>query len=157
MTGPGKDVFPLADGTVYSKRKNFCPFSIPQLEDYASFLGEEKIERIKKAAERLKGMKLLEINATAQGGGVAEMLYSSIPFLNSLGIEAEWKIIRGDREYFELTKDLHNLLQGKKGTFTPEMKQTYLSNLEDSANTNLIDYTPDVVLIHDPQPMGLPY
>ena len=45
MTGPGKDAFPLADGTVYSKRKNFCPFSIPPLEAYASFLGEEKIER----------------------------------------------------------------------------------------------------------------
>jgi len=153
----GKDVFPLADGTVYSKRKNFCPFSIPPLEAYASFLGEEKIERLQKAAQPLKGLKLLEINATAQGGGVAEMLYSSIPFLNSLGIEDEWKIIRGNRKYFELTKNLHNLLQGMKGTFTPEMKQTYIRNLEDSANTNLINYTPDVVLIHDPQPMGLPY
>jgi len=155
MMEPGKGIFPLADGTVYSKRKNFCPFSTPPLEAYASILGEGKIDRLQRLAQLLRGLKLLEINATAQGGGVAEMLYSSIPFLNSLGIEAEWKIIHGNREYFELTKNLHNLLQGREGTFTPEMKQTYIRNLEDFANANLIDYNPGVVLIHDPQPMGL--
>ena len=156
MTEPGKGISSLlADGTVYSKRKNFCPFSTPPLEAYASILGEQKIERLQKVAQRLKGLKLLELNTSAEGGGVAEMLYSSIPFLNSLGIDAEWKIIRGNKEYFEVTKNLHNLLQGRKGAFTPEMKQTYLSTLEDPANTNLIDYTPDVVLVHDPQPMGL--
>ncbi len=119
MTDPSKDIFPLADGTVYSKRKNFCPFSTPPPEAYASIVGEEKIERLQEVAQRLKGLKLLEINSSALGGGVAEMLYSSIPFLNSLGIEDEWKIIRGNKEYFEITKSLHNLLQGRKGTFTP--------------------------------------
>ena len=155
MTETVKSIFPLADGTVYSQRKNFCPFSTPPLDAYVSILGEEKIERLQKVAQRLKGLKLLELNASAQGGGVAEMLFSSIPFLNSLGIEAEWKIIHGSKEYFECTKDLHNLLQGKKGTFTTECKRSYVDNLEESANANLIDYTPDVVLVHDPQPMGL--
>ena len=155
MTASVKGVFPLADGTVYSQRKNFRPFSTPPVEAYVSILGEEKIERLQKIAKRLKGLKLLELNSSAEGGGVAEMLYSSIPLLNSLGIEAEWKIIRGDREYFECTKSLHNLLQGRKGTFTSEMEQCYLNNLEECANANLIDYNPDVVLVHDPQPMGL--
>ena len=93
-----KDVLPLSDGTVYSRRKNFCPFSIPALDVYASVLGEEKLERAQRAAQRLKGLKMTELNATAQGGGVAEMLYSSIPFLNALGIEAEWKVIQGNRD-----------------------------------------------------------
>ncbi|MFC2013354.1 glycosyltransferase [Chloroflexota bacterium] len=147
--------FVLADGTVYSKRKNYCPFSTPPLQAYVSILGEERIERLQRAAEELKGLKLLELNASAQGGGVAELLYSAIPFLNILGIEAEWKVIGGSKEYFECTKSLHNLLQGMDGTFTPEMKETYLSNLEQCANDNLIDYDPDVVLVHDPQPLGL--
>jgi len=150
-----ENTFPLADGTIYSKRKNFCPFSTPALESYSPVLGEEKIDRLQRVAQRLRGLKLLQLNASAQGGGVAEMLYTAIPFLNSLGIEAEWKIIRGSKEYFECTKTLHNLLQDMEGSFTPEMEQVYCSTLEQCASTNLIDYTPDVVIVHDPQPLGL--
>jgi len=145
----------LADGTVYSKRKNFCPFSASPPEAYVPILGEERIERLQKIAQRLKGLKMLTLNATAQGGGVAEMLYSVVPFLNMLGIETEWKIIRGSKEYFECTKELHNLLQGKAGSFSPECRQNYLCTLEECANQNLIDYEPDVIDVHDPQPLGL--
>ena len=147
--------YPLPDGTVYSQRKNFTPFTTPPLEDYTSILGPRKMERLYEVASRLKGLKLLEINATAQGGGVAEMLFSAIPFLNTLGIEAEWKVISGNREYFECTKGIHNLLQGMPGSFTPEMEQIYVNNLAECANARLIDYHPDVVTVHDPQPLGL--
>ncbi len=153
--GKSKVISTLADGTVYSKRKDFCPFSTAPLAAYTPIVGEEKIERLLGVAQRLKGLKLLELSATAQGGGVAEMLYSSVPFLNTLGIEAEWKIINGKKRYFECTKMLHNLLQGMRGSFTPQMKQTYLSQLEKCASANLIDYTPDMVTVHDPQPLGL--
>jgi trehalose synthase len=146
---------PLADGTVYSKRKNLCPFSTPPLDLYASILSEEKMKRLQRIAEKLKGVKLLELNATAQGGGVAEMLHSSVPFLNALGIEAEWKVICGNKEYFEITKRLHNLLQGMKGPFTPEMEQIYFHTLEESNKASLVDNNPDVVVVHDPQPLGL--
>jgi len=145
----------LADGTVYSKRKNFCPFSTSPLEAYVPILGEERMERLQKIAQRVKGLKMLTLNATAQGGGVAEMLYSAIPFLNMLGVETEWKIICGTREYFEATKELHNLLQGKAGSFSQERRQTYLCTLEECARQNLIDYEPDVIDVHDPQPLGL--
>ena len=86
MTEPDKVISVLADGTVYSKRKDFCPFSTPLPEAYAPIVGEEKMKRLQWVAERLKGLKLLELNATAQGGGVAELLYSAIPFMNMLGI-----------------------------------------------------------------------
>jgi len=145
----------LPDGTVYSKRKDFRPFSTHPLEAYASIVGDEKIERIQDICQRLDGLKMLELNSTAQGGGVAEMLYSSVPFLNMLGIEAEWKIIKARSSYFECTKKLHNLLQGMNGIFTGEMKQTYVSQLQECTSDNIIDYSPDVVNVNDPQPMLL--
>ena len=146
---------PSPDGTVYSARKRHCPFSTPSLESYAAVVGEERIERLVRTAQPMKGLKLLDINATAQGGGVAEMLYSSVPFMNELGIEAEWKIIRGNKDYFEITKRLHNLMQGMKGTITPEMKETYRRTLDECASLDLRDNGADVVQVHDPQPLGL--
>ncbi|MGB6873264.1 MAG: glycosyltransferase [Dehalococcoidia bacterium] len=113
------------------------------------------MERLQKIAQRVKGLTMLTLSASAQGGGVAEMLYSAVPFLNMLGVETEWKIICGSREYFEATKELHNLLQGKAGSFSPERRQTYLCTLEECARQNLIDYEPDVIDVHDPQPLGL--
>lgn len=83
------------------------------------------------------------------------MLYSSVPFLNMIGIKSEWKIINGHKSYFECTKKLHNLLQGMKGSFTAEMRRTYVSQLQECANNNIIDYSPDVVIVNDPQPMLL--
>jgi trehalose synthase len=145
----------LADGTVYSKRKNFCPFSTSPPEAYVPIVGEDRVERLQNIAQRVKGLKMLTLNASAQGGGVAEMLYSAVPFLNMLDVETEWKIICGTREYFEATKELHNLLQGKAGSFSPERRQTYLCTLEECAKQNLIDYEPDVIDVHDPQPLGL--
>jgi len=153
-TGEQQVTFPLPDGVVYSKRRNFCPFSTPPLADYAPILGSERMERLQRAAARLQGIKLLELNATAQGGGVAEMLFSSVPFLNELGIAAEWKVIKGNDDFFECTKSLHNLLQGMEGNFTTEMEQSYCSTLEENVNVNLIDH-PDVVIVNDPQPLGL--
>lgn len=154
MTGLVKVTPPLANGVVYSKRENFCPFSTPPLEAYARILTEERMEKLLQVAERLQGLKLLELNATAQGGGVAEMLYSSVPFMNALGIETEWKVISGKKEFFEITKRLHNLLQGMKCTFTPEMEKLYCSTLAECANANLVDH-PDVVIANDPQTVGL--
>ncbi|MFC2073102.1 glycosyltransferase [Chloroflexota bacterium] len=113
------------------------------------------MEKLHSISQPLKGLKILELNSTAQGGGVAEMLYSSVPFLNMLGIEAEWKIINGHKEYFECTKKLHNLLQGMKGTFSSEMKQIYISHLLECVSNNIIDCSPDIVNINDPQPMLL--
>ncbi|MFC1893733.1 hypothetical protein ACFLYR_06900 [Chloroflexota bacterium] len=150
----GEMALPLPNGVVYSQREGFCPFSVPPLEKYAPILGKDKIERLLRAAEKLKGLKLLEINATAQGGGVAEMLFSLLPMMNGLGIAAEWKVIKGTEAFYECTKGLHNMLQGMSGSLTPEMEQAYCCNIDECAHSNLID-SPDVVNIHDPQPLGL--
>ena len=149
---------PLEDGTVYSRRKGVYSLSSHSLEDYARIVGEEEIEKLRVLAQELKGIKILEFNSTAAGGGVAEMLYASVPFLNGLGIEVEWKVIKGTRSYHEVTKNIHNLLQGKGGSFTAEMERIYSSTVKENADANIIDWDPDVVFVHDPQPLGLaPY
>jgi len=142
-------------GVIYSQRHNTCPFTAPPLKDYADIISEERIERVLRAAERLRGRRILELNATAQGGGVAEMLYSSVPFMNNIGVDTEWKVISGNDEFFECTKGLHNLLQGAKGSFTQNMERAYYSNIADCARSDMIDRDSDIVLVNDPQPLGL--
>ena len=154
MTDTAKTFAPLPNGVVYSKQENFTPFTTPPLEAYEEIIGSERMERLYQAAERVKGKRLLELNSTAQGGGVAEMLFSQLPFMNALGINAEWKIIHGNNQFFECTKKLHNMLQGQEGKFTGDMENAYCGTIEECANANLIDH-PDAVTIHDPQPLGL--
>jgi trehalose synthase len=146
---------PLAHGVIYSQRLNLCPFTVPSLKAYEPIIGSERIERVQRAAERLRGRRVLELNATAQGGGVAEMLYSSVPFQNNLGVETEWKVIRGNDEFFECTKGLHNLLQGMKGNFTQEMERSYYCTIAGCACSDVVDPGIDIIMVNDPQPLGL--
>jgi len=149
---------PLQDGTVYSRRKGLESLSVSPLQDYIPIVGEERMEVLEKLARKLKGIKILEINSTAVGGGVAEMLYSQVPFLNALGVEDEWKVMHGTKSFYKVTKTIHNLLQGKKGILTLEMIRTYYNTLKQNADLyskDLRDYKPAIVIVHDPQPLGL--
>jgi trehalose synthase len=155
---PVRGNYPLEDGIVYSSRKELYPFSVSALEDYIPLVGEEKIEKVQRLAQKLKGMKVLEVNSCARGGGVAEMLRSQVPFMNQLGIEDEWKVICGKESFFQVTKEIHNLLQGKKGTITPHMLRIYQRTLIEVAQFHSEEhnkYSPDVEIVHDPQPFGL--
>ena len=150
---------PLPDGTMYCQSKGVCPdgppFSVSPLEAYVPVVGEQKIERLLTAVKMVKDLKILELNSSPIGGGVAEMLLSCIPFLNQLGIDIEWKVIQGSPSFYEVTKCIHNLLQGRGGCFTSEMERIYFNTLEENGNDHMVDWDADVVLIHDPQPLGL--
>ena len=149
---------PLENGSVYSRRKGLQPFSVPSIEEYVPIVGEEKMEELQKLAAKLKGVKILEVNSTAVGGGVAEMLYSKVPFLNQLGVEDEWKVMSGRESFYRVTKSIHNLLQGKKGILTPRMMREYYRALKKNADIYAEDYknyNPDITIVHDPQPLGL--
>ena len=125
------------------------------LKEYAKIVGEDKIEALKELSEELQGIKMLELSSTRYGGGVAEMLNSSVPFLNMIGIKDDWNVIRGNKKFFEVTKSLHNLLQGKKDLLTEEMVNTYNSCIKENIEANIIDEDYDVVFVHDPQPLAL--
>jgi len=87
------------------------------IEDYAPIVGKGEIESIKELAEHVKGAKVLHINATKFGGGVAEILNRVVPLAISVGLKAEWKTIHGEKDFFLVTKKIHNALQGDESGF----------------------------------------
>ena len=78
------------------------------INDYKDIVGEEYIHQLFHLAEESKNKRVLMVNSTKTGGGVAEILYRLIPLINELGIECEWKVIEGDEDFFKITKSIHN-------------------------------------------------
>ena len=87
---------------------------VPQrrLDDYREAAGPDAVERLRKAAAPLTGAKVLHVNSTAFGGGVAELLFAQVPLMNDLGIETVWQVIEGAEDFFTVTKFAHNGLDG---------------------------------------------
>ena len=123
------------------------------LNTYIDIIGKEEIESIKKLALPLKGKKVVHINATSFGGGVAEILFTLVPLMKDVGIQAEWQVIKGSDDFFNVTKNIHNGLQGMDVPFTKEMKEMFLKN--NQLNEKLFEGEYDFVVIHDPQPVAI--
>lgn len=124
----------------------------PSLKEYRQIVGAEQFSAIEELAGRLSGIRMQEINSTRQGGGVAEILASYVPFLNALGLETTWSVMEAKPAFFDVTKTLHNFLQGREG-FSPSMIETYWE--AQRQNEGLIEGDADVITVHDPQPLGL--
>ena len=82
------------------------------LGDYRHLIGRALVEEIQELAEPLKGKRVLHVSATAMGGGVSEILYALVPLMRDAGLERDWHIVLGREEFFNVTKMLHNALQG---------------------------------------------
>ncbi len=124
------------------------------LEKYKEVVGEKKVIEIESIAEKISSQTVCHINSTSHGGGVSEILHRLVPLMRSVGIKAEWKVIKGSDKFFRITKTLHNGLQGMEISLTDEMKRTYLyTNEENAKELNLKDYS--FVIIHDPQPAAI--
>jgi len=128
---------------------------IGSVDKYRLIGARELIDEVVSLGEELKGLRLCHINSTPFGGGVAELLVSYIPLLRSLGIKADWQVIRGDRRFFTITKGLHNALQGAPFEEIKKEKihRVYLSNNSDNARE--LDPNYDVFVVNDPQPAAL--
>src|SRR5882762_9140506 len=124
-----------------------------QLDDYKDVVGGDVIERIRALAEPLRGARVLHVNATAYGGGVAELLATHVPLLRNVGLEAEWQVIHGSDEFFAVTKAVHNGLQGADIEWTARMQQVYLERVLENALALEGEY--DFVVMHDPQPAAM--
>ena len=132
-------------------------------ERFESVIPEERfrefMQAVGRARETLEGRVVWNINSTAAGGGVAEMLRSLLAYARGAGVDARWVVISGNPEFFTVTKRIHNNLHGAGGDGGPlgdHERKIY----EDALKPNVEEFgarvrPDDVVIMHDPQPSGL--
>jgi trehalose synthase len=123
------------------------------IASYDGIAPGEVMAELREHARDLAGARVLNLNATAYGGGVSELLRSSVPLLRDLGLHVDWKVIGGNPDFFRATKALHNALQGSPRSLTPSEQAAYRACIEENAASFDHDY--DFVIVHDPQPAGL--
>jgi trehalose synthase len=124
------------------------------LERYQQLIGIRATARLLKKARRLAGLKVLHVNSTRQGGGVAEILSSLTPLMNQVGIETDWLVIDGSTEFFAFTKDLHNGLHGEPIELAAADMLLHRDVACGNGTQGQLDGH-DVVIVHDPQPLPL--
>jgi trehalose synthase len=123
------------------------------LADYTHLAGRELIAEIRELAKGLEGLRVVHVSATAFGGGVSEILYTLIPLMKDVGIEAEWQVMLGREEFYNVTKRLHNALQGNPDSLSTEEWEVFERYNEMNAREFHGDW--DVAIIHDPQPLAI--
>lgn len=124
-----------------------------RLEAYKEVVPKGTVEFLLLLAEKVRGKRILEINSTRVGGGVAEILQSLVPLFREVGLECRWEVISGTEEFFNVTKAFHNALQGREENISPQMLKAYTEiNRE---NAQRLSLEADYVVIHDPQPAAL--
>ena len=126
------------------------------LEDYAQVAGSDVIEQLHQLSKPLAGARVVHVNSTRVGGGVAEILTKLVPLMQELGIDTHWEVITGESEFFECTKGMHNTLQGNRIPLGESLLRVY----EETNARNAEILRPklndaDFVFIHDPQPAAL--
>jgi len=123
-----------------------------RIEEYAPVVGQATLDELFLLSKRLEGKSIQNINSTAVGGGVAEILARMIPLLKQLGVNARWDVIKGDEKFFSTTKKFHNGLHGVPVEITDDEYAQFLEvNRENAAEMEFAD----IVFVHDPQPIGL--
>ncbi|MBN1772243.1 MAG: glycosyltransferase [Deltaproteobacteria bacterium] len=124
-----------------------------ELQDYEPIVGPSRIGEIRALGRHLQGVRMLHVNSTAVGGGVAEILRRMIPLLREAGIDARWEVLEGDADFYRTTKSFHNGLQGLPVRVADAELEHYLE--VNARNAARLPLDAEVLLIHDPQPAAL--
>lgn len=126
------------------------------LESYTEIVGSDVIDHLRQLAEPLQGLKVVHVNSTREGGGVAEILHWLVPFKQELGLQACWEVVSGESEFYQCTKSFHNALQGNAVTIPESLLRAYEKTNEENAERLRRQLEEaDFVFIHDPQPAPL--
>ena len=109
--------------------------------------------------DMLAGRRVINVNSTAAGGGVAELLQTLLATIGGLNIDARWVVIDGDPDFFAITKRIHNHLYGVAGDggpLGPSEHERYEATLAPNVEEMRRLVAPgDIVVLHDPQTAGL--
>jgi trehalose synthase len=133
-----------------------APSSMTLLDQHAVHAGHDAIEQLRQLARQVAGLKVVHVNSTRKGGGVAEILEKLVPLMRELGIDASWEVIDGTDDFFACTKSFHNALQGKALGIPDALLRTYEEvNALNAEHLRPVLEAADVVFIHDPQPAPL--
>lgn len=126
------------------------------LDDYAAVTGDDVIAQLRQLAEPMQGMKVVHVNSTRSGGGVAEILTKMVPLMRELGIDTQWEVISGEGDFYTCTKGMHNALQGHRIPISQQLLDVYAQTNADNAEALRPGLEQaDFVFIHDPQPAAL--
>lgn len=126
------------------------------LAAYANVVGEDVIGHLTQLSTPLRGMKVVHVNSTRQGGGVAEILNWLIPLERELGMDVRWEVIGGRNEFYQCTKQFHNALQGNPTLIAETLLKEYEeTNRAFAGKAGPLLRDADMVFIHDPQPAAL--
>ena len=126
------------------------------LERYATVAGEEVVNQLRQLANPLKGLKVVHINSTKEGGGVAEILNKLVPLMQALDLDVSWEVITGEEDFYKCTKGFHNALQGQQVVLSDRLLSVYEeTNALTAEKMRPMLQDADIVIIHDPQPAPL--
>ena len=125
----------------------------PSLCAYEPIVGKSSIEELRELAKRLARKRIVLVNSTRVGGGVAEVLNRMLPLFQELGLNVRWEVMEAPADFFKATKTIHNALHGEAQTLTPELSQLFLDVNRENAKRLALD--DDIVFIHDPQPLAM--
>jgi trehalose synthase len=126
---------------------------MPTLIDYEPVAGAPAVLELRELAKRLAGRRIVMVNSTRRGGGVAEILQRMVPLLQDVGLKVRWEVIEGSEAFYRVTKQFHNALHGRAEALADEAFETFLEAGRKSARRLALDE--DIVFVHDPQPILL--
>jgi len=128
----------------------------PTLQKYAEVAGQDAIDHLHQLSEPLRGLRVVHVNSTRSGGGVAEILHKMVPLMHELGIDVAWEVITGEPQFYQCTKQFHNAIQGDRIPIAQRLLRAYEETNRRTAETlHDVLQDADFVFVHDPQPAAL--
>ncbi|WP_293028187.1 glycosyltransferase [Natronococcus sp.] len=124
-----------------------------RLSAYDDYLDRSHRDGIRNGADRLDGERIAHVNTTADGGGVAEILHALVPLSRDAGVDVDWYVMEAPDEFYDVTKTIHNGLQGDHTPLTDEMRETYRNVTRENAAA--LEKRYDAIVLHDPQSLGM--